>query len=89
MYAAQMCMKNEIPKIFISKEEVYRNPMREEDFMSFSTYTSVNRYLHTKALERMEKFKKIDEAKQKEIYGRDPTILSFPYDLLAAKALDR
>ncbi len=61
--------------------------MRASDFENFSKHPHINSYLHKKAIERRDKFQLLNKEKWDEIYSKDPTILSFPYDLMAAKAL--
>lgn len=87
MEAAHYCFSHYPNMTFIDKYEAYKNPLSADDILSFTDNDALNIYLHTKALERMQKFQILNNQKRQTLYGNNPHILSYPYDLLAAQKL--
>lgn len=87
MEAANYCFSHCANMTFIDKYEAYKNPLSADDILSFTDNDTLNIYLHKKALERMQKFQMLNHQKWQILYGNNPHILSYPYDLLAAKKL--
>ena len=85
--AIHFCLEQNIPCQRVTKHEAYKQPFREHDFLQFSKKAALNEYLLSKAKEWQSRFQLLNHAKRKEVYGSDPTVLSYPYDLLVAKQL--
>lgn len=83
--AIHYCLAQNIPCQRITKHDAYKQPFREHDFLSFTKKADLNEYLLSKANERQSRFKVLNHAKREEVYGLDPTVLSYPYDLLVAQ----
>lgn len=83
--AIRFCLTTKLPCQRITKHEAYKHPFREDDLLQFTKKADLNEYLLSKAVERQSRFKLLNDAKRQEVYGSDPTVLSYPYDLLVAQ----
>ena len=83
--AIHFCLTQNIPHQKITKHDAYKHPFREQDFLQFTKKADLNEYLLSKALTWQSRFKELNHAKRQEVYGPDPTVLSYPYDLLVAQ----
>ncbi len=86
--AARIATDTGFKTSFIGKQLAYANPMRKQDFLTFSKNKQINEYLLHTAIDRRRKFRILNPEKYNEIYWPDESVLSYPYDLIAAKAID-
>ncbi len=88
MEAANHIFNQDIPHSWVDKDLSYQYGISESSFHDFSKLWAAQHHLYQEALYRKERFKKMNPSKYTEIY-KDSSILSHPYDLLTAIALDK
>lgn len=88
--AIQHILHYKIPMTFVGKYIAYEVPITKDYFTLLAKKNpSVGTLLYQRAQEWKKKFKKLNPEIFEKLYGKDSNIMSYPYDLITAIAINK